>query len=150
MTLLLNKPHGYNTGIGIKLKFDRDKFNMVNFKDFSILLLGFSCFPYAIPKIYNSLKYSGEYTCFLQGTWFKRQSYHFELLLKEYNIDMEIFFYMNSSEMNEVKNKYDLEKEKMCCAYKDDIMKEIKENNIKQGNKFFNDLTLRGIKIECV
>lgn len=90
--LLLNEPFGYNRGTGMTIKYHGNMKNIINYKKFSELLLGFSCYPPAIPKIYNCLKYSGEYTCFLQSSWFESRSYDLTFLLKEINMSIDVFF----------------------------------------------------------
>lgn len=120
--LLLNEPFGYNSGTGVKIKYHGNSKKIVEYKKFSELLLGFSCYPPAILKIYNCLKYSKEYTCFLQSTWFENSSYDLEYLLKEFDISIEVFFFTDQLTKESTEKKYNNKKKNQIST--DELMNE--------------------------
>lgn len=141
--MLLNKPYGYNEGTGIKLIHNREKGELVDYNTLLILLLGFSCHPPAIKKIYNSLKYMGEYSCFLQASWFKNQYYYLQLLLNEIDIELEVFFYTSDTEKNMAESIYKREKEssqKKIDIDRQRFIKETQEHFFKTGRWFLENV----------
>lgn len=64
--LLLPAPYGYGRGIHISLRgVDSDTLAHV--------LLSYSCYKQAIPKIKTCLAASGRYDCVVQRSWFQAQ-----------------------------------------------------------------------------
>jgi hypothetical protein len=53
-------------------------------------LLGFSCYPPALPKIRTCLTISGRYDCEVQPFWFRRQAGRLEKELAALGIELQI------------------------------------------------------------
>ena len=104
--LRLKSPYGYNKGIGVNFFYDGEFNDMVSKNLFARILLSFSCHPNAIKKIYYCLKHSGQYSCFLQATWFVNGMYDLERIMKIFNIRIEVFFLQNKSLYEEMEKKY--------------------------------------------
>ena len=128
LPLLLKEPFGHNNGTGVKFKYHGKQKEMISYDLFSELFLGFSCHPPAIPKIYNCLKYSREYTCFLQTTWFERRSFDLEILLKKFQISFEVFYYTDEKTKLSTEKRYQEQKESFKKNNIDTLLHEYLEN----------------------
>lgn len=137
--LLLNEPFGYNRGTGVTIKYHGNMKNIIDYKKFSELLLGFSCYPPAIPKIYNCLKYSGEYTCFLQSSWFESRSYDLTFLLKEINMSIDVFFFVDEKTKKSTYQKYEISEKNSLKNFNNEVLtKKLFDKYIEEGRKFFH------------
>lgn len=114
--LYLKCSYGYNKGIGVNFFYDGEFDDMVSKHLFARILLSFSCHPNAIKKIYCCLKYSGQYSCFLQAAWFLNGMYELETIMKVFNIRIEVFFLEQESLSVELKNNYEKEKSVKKCG----------------------------------
>lgn len=123
--LCLKSPYGYNAGIGVKFCYKGNIDDIVNKKLFARILLGFGCYRFAIDKIYNCLKYSNEYTCFLQTTWFMNRRFDLELIMKIFNIELEVFFYESDRiKIESERNYHNAQKDRLKNKKSIDIVKE--------------------------
>lgn len=146
--LLLKAPYGYNHGIGVNFTFDNDQFKMPDYDDFALIMLSFSCHPFAIRKIYNSLKYSGQYSCYLQGGWFLRQSYFLKLLLGQHNIEVNAFFFYDEEDEVLTLKHYNCNKEAAQAKIEESeeaFLKETKRKFLSYGERFLKDLNKNGV-----
>lgn len=148
--LLLKAPYGYNHGIGVSFTFDNDRFEMPDYDDFALIMLSFSCHPFSVRKIYNSLKYSGQYSCYLQGSWFLHHSYFLKLLLGQHHIEINAFlFYQEEDEVLTLKyynsNKESAENKMAEDKYR--FLQETKQRFLSYGQRFLEDLNKRGIYV---
>lgn len=147
--LLLKEPHGYNRGTGITLRFDHYKYELPSLREFTLLLLGFSCHPPAIKKIYNSLKYSGEYTCYLQASWFREQYYFLEIILKKYYIELDVFFFVSNKDKEEVIKIYKSNKDRYSNRETNkDFILSLNNDYLKTGEHYLK-FALERFNIEC-
>lgn len=147
--LLLKAPYGHNRGTGVTLRFEHFKYELPSLREFTLLLLGFSCHPPAIKKIYNSLKYSGEYTCYLQAAWFRDQYYFLELILKKYYIDLDVFFFVSAKDKEEVMGIYNCNKDKyLNKSTNEDFILKLNNDYSKTGKEYLK-VALERFNIEC-
>jgi len=146
--LLLREPYGYNHGIGVSFTFDNDHFEIPDYDDFALIMLSFSCHPFAVRKIYNSLKYSGQYSCYLQGSWFLYKSYFLHLLLGQHNIEINAFFFYDKKDEALTLKYYNSNKESAETKMAEDeyrFLQETKQRFLSDGQRFLEDLNRRGI-----
>lgn len=149
-SLLLKAPYGYNHGIGVSFTFDNDQFKMSDYDDFALIMLSFSCHPFSIRKIYNSLKYSGQYSCYLQGSWFLHQSYFLKLLLGQHHVEVNAFFFEQEKGEVLTLKYYNSNKEAAKTKMEESeesFLKEIKQNFLSYGERFLKDLNKNGVYV---
>lgn len=84
--LCLPSPYGYGSGVHITLFTEciLDELQLIE------VLKQYSCYPNAIPKIINSLKYCGRYDCSLQHVWFLHQRINVILALSRVGVGLKI------------------------------------------------------------
>lgn len=146
--LLLKAPYGYNHGIGVNFTFDNNQFKMSDYNDFALIMLSFSCHPFAVRKIYNSLKYSGQYRCYLQGGWFLHQSYFLKLLLGQHHVEVNAFFFSQEEDEALTLKYYNSNKEAAQAKMEESeeaFLKEVKQKFLSYGERFLEDLNKNGV-----
>lgn len=150
--LLLKEPYGYNKGTGVRFTFNNNDYEMSEYKKVFLILMGFSCHPFAVRKIYNSLKYTGQYACYLQASWFFHDYYYLKLLLGQCNINVEPFFFVNEKDeektnkiYEEIQKDFDLKDE----MFPGRFLKETEYKFTQLGQWYYETLAKRNIQIEC-
>lgn len=59
------------------------------------ILLSFSCYPPALPKIRTCLRRSRRYDCEVQSWWFRKQAGRLEAALAQIDIELRILRFTN-------------------------------------------------------
>src|SRR5579859_5283151 len=83
----LTEPFGFGNGDTISLT---SASRVIDAERLTEVLLGYSCYPPAIPKIVECLRASGRYDCTLQSSWFRKQHSEVRRDLLALGIEMEI------------------------------------------------------------
>lgn len=84
--LLLTEPFGFDTGDSVSFRSR----GPVDAAALTEILLGYSCYPPAIPKIIACLDHSGRYDCTLQSAWFRQKHLDLACELGELGISIEV------------------------------------------------------------
>lgn len=84
---LLGEPFGHGTGDHVSFRHEGPLVEGAIIE----VLLGYSCYPPAIPKIIECLRHSGRYDCVLQSGWFRAQYTQLKRDLARVGITVEIF-----------------------------------------------------------
>ena len=100
-------------------------------------------------KIYNALKYSGEYTCYLQASWFREQYYFLEIVLKKYYIELDVFFFVSNKDKAEVIKIYKSNKDRYSNRETNkDFILNLNNDYLKTGEHYLKFALVR-FNIEC-